>query len=292
MEFNQTYSATRWEIYGDIVIMYDGITRYACEMIKEYYSGPEWAGTAFLLTPCYGFDFDISRPITRESVIELCNRYNLKIQKFVFWNFDHLHMFGYLDALNKYLEILSPDEIWEWQIEIFKEMPYTLKDRVKFMPLRYVSAYGERRISQSDTKYDFLFIGNINTLRRAQLLGKLTSTYTPILITTGYDMEDLEMEISRCRAVLNIHGESDNYREQLRISECICRNIPIVTETDAYPYYPELTGEYNYDLSIANAGELYAALDNAPKNISDRYRIMTQPDFNYESYKKSILNYY
>lgn len=292
MDFKQTYSTTRWEIYGDIIILYDGITRYASEMIKEYYSGSEWAGTAFLLTPCYGFDFSISRPITRDSVIELCNRYNLKIQKFVFWNFDHLHMPGYLDTLNKYLKRLSPDEIWEWQIEIFKKMPYTLKDRVRFMPLRYVSAYGGRQISQSNTKYDFLFIGNINTLRRAQLLGKLTSTYTPILITTGYDMEDLEMETSRCRAVLNIRGESGNYREQLRISECICRNIPIVTETDTYPYYPELTGEYNYDSAIANAGELYTALDNAPKNISNRYRIMTQPDFNYESYKKSILNYY
>jgi len=292
MEFKQTYITTRWEIYNNIIVLYDGITRYACEMIKEYYSGPEWAGTAFLLTPCCGFDFNISRPITRDMVVEICDQYNLKIQKLVFWNFDHLHMPEYLDTLNKYLVSLSPDEIWEWQVEIFKEMPYILKDRVRFVPLRYVSVYGEQRIPPLNTKYDFLFIGNISTWRRAWLLGKLTSTYTPVLIITGYDMEDLAPEISRCRTVLNIHGESGNYREQLRISECICRNIPVVTETDPYPYYPGLTGEYDYDSVATDITNLYKSIDNIPTEISNRYKLLTQSDSNYESYKNSILYYY
>lgn len=292
MDFKQTYNTTIWEIYGNIIILYDGTTRYASEMIKEYYSGPEWAGTAFLLTPCYGFDFELSRPITRESVIELCNRYNLKIQRFIFWNFDHLHAPEYLKTLNKYLEELSPDEIWEWQVEIFKEMPYTLKNRVRFVPLRFVSKYGDQRNLISEPKFDFIFLGNIITNRRSSLLGVITSFYNPIMILSGYDMEDLESEISRCRSVLNIHGESGNYREQLRISECICRNIPVVTEIDSYPYYPGLTGEYDYDLVMSDITNLYNTLDNAPTEISDKYKILTQTDSAYESYKNSILYYY
>lgn len=291
MEFKQTYSITRWEIYNGVIILYDGIARYAYEMIKEYYSGEEWEDTAFLLTPAYGFDFSISRPITRESLKRICDPYGMEIRRVVFWNFDHLQYPGYLETLNRYLEDLSPDEIWEWQVEIYKENPYTLKDRVRFMPMRYVSVYGDNKIDRKDPKFDFAFLGNIMG-RRSELLGSITSIYGPIKIMTGYDMEDLKDELSICKAVLNIHGISGNYREQLRISECLCRNLPVLTETDSYPYYPGLTGEYDYDLVMSDITNLYKSLDNVPTEISDNYKILTQTDSDYESYKKSILNYY
>lgn len=291
MEFKQTYSITRWEIYNGVIILYDGIARYAYEMIKEYYSGEEWEGTAFLLTPAYGFDFSISRPITRESLKGICDPYGMEIRRVVFWNFDHLQYPGYLETLNRYLEELSPDEIWEWQVEIYKENPYTLKDRVRFMPMRYVSVYGDNKIDRKDPKFDFAFLGNIMG-RRSELLGSITSIYGPIKIMTGYDMEDLKDELSICKAVLNIHGISGNYREQLRISECLCRNLPVLTETDSYPYYPGLTGEYDYDLVMSDITNLYKALNNVPTEISNKYKILTQTDSDYESYKNSILYYY
>lgn len=292
MEFKHTYCITHWEIYKGSIILYDGTTRYAYEMIKEYYTGEEWEGTAFLLTPAYGFDFGISNPITRESLAEICDPYNIKIRRIVFLNFDHLRYFDYKDTLNKYLEMLSPDEIWEWQAELFMEMPYTLRDRVRFMPMRYVSVYGRNKIVLSDPKFDFMFLGNLFSSRRTMLLGRITNSYNPIKIISGYDMEDLTGDASQCRAMLNIHSAPGYWREQLRISECICRNFPVVTEKDPLPYYPNLTGEYDYDSIIDNLQDLYSVLDKVPVGISESYRMLTQSDSAYEAYKNSILHYY
>lgn len=59
---------------------------YATNMIKEYYSGPEYDGTLFLLTPCDGFDFNISHPITRGLIKD---NFGFEASPVIFLNFDH-----------------------------------------------------------------------------------------------------------------------------------------------------------------------------------------------------------
>ena len=62
---NKLSLCTHFASHNKVLIIYDPMCEYVTNMIKEYYSGPEYDGALFLLTPCNGFDFNISRPIIR-----------------------------------------------------------------------------------------------------------------------------------------------------------------------------------------------------------------------------------
>lgn len=292
---------THFASYNKVFIIYDPICEYATNMIKEYYSGPEYDGTLFLLTPCDGFDFNISRPITRGLIKD---NFGFEASRVIFLNLDHfLGELGayYLGRLNEYLQQIDVDEIWEWQVENFINNRYSLKDRVKFMPLRYVSWYDEFNHIHDNIydpiKHDYLFtfIGNFNP-RRLAALDKFV--YQPYKIISGHKICDVPLELENGGFVLNIHSSPSNgFREQLRIDECLCMGVPVMTERDSYPYYPNLTAEYEYNDIIEHPDEVISFMEERyeeyrrpKKDISREFKRLTHTNESYENYKNNILN--
>lgn len=280
--------------FNNIGIIYDPLCVYAKLMIQEYYSGPEYDDTVYLLTPSDVFDCDISRPLTRDIIRQWLGR---DFKRIVFWNFDHLNWQHYIDRLNQYLEALQPDEIWEWQYENVIGGKYTLQDRVKFVPLRYVSAYEKFRIDKyQDQNCVCHFIGNI-TPRRTELFNSFYCKFLNFKLLCGRPIYSCIDEISRSGFALNIHGGENNYREQLRISENICLGIPVMMENDDHPYYPGLVEQFDYNWALNNPRDFFKHMSRLYnlRRIQDNaneYKQMTQSEYAYEVYKSNIIKTY
>lgn len=285
-------TSTRCELCNHVIVYHDDLGEYVFREIEQYYSGKEWEETVFLTTPCYSFDFHISNPITRDSIKFDLEKLGINVRRIIFLNLDHLNWSYYLDRLNVYLEQLQPDEIWEWQAEIYKENPYTLKDRVKFMPLRYVQEYSKYKTwYKPNHKYAFSFVGSLGSERRSSIINSFN--YTPHKILSGHNLHIMSNEIDGF--LLNIKGYLNNLREQLRISEALCLNIPVMTEKDTLPYYNGLVSEYNYDEVIKDSNSFFWRMmneyeDYKYRDMSEEYAELTQSDEAYSIYKENILS--
>jgi len=288
MKFENTLNYINWRIQDGILVYYDNITSHAADSIFYHYSNRK--GTAFLLVPSYGFDFNISRPIKREDVIGLGKEHGLDITNIIFVNFDHLIFSNYVKILNAWLNELNPDEIWEWQVELYYNTPFDLKDRVKFMPQRYVPGY--KKVDFKEIQFDFAFEGNI-TQRRYELISTVSSHYIPFKMVLGYSKDEILNEFSNCKTILNIHGFGGANREQLRISEFLCMDIPVVTERDPMPYYPGITLEYDYEDIVQNPWKLINEIREwNPGNVLQKYKDLTYFEGDFNNYRKMIMDYH
>jgi len=282
--------------YNNVGIIYDPMCMYAVLMIEEYYTGKEYDGTIFLLTPCNGFDFNISNPLTLEIIKNIF--YNIDIKRIIFLNFDHLTNEIYVNALNEYLKSIDVDEIWEWQYENVISKKYLLQDRVKFMPLRYVSRYEKFKILEyKEQEYVCHFIGNIDMQRRRDFFTEMGYNYLNFKIICGNSICSRIKELNTSGFSLNIHGMKDNLREQLRISENICLGIPVMTEQDTHLYHEGLVAFYNYDEAINNVREFFDRMKSLydlyrMMDISELYKKLTQQTDAYENYKNNIIATY
>lgn len=274
-----------------IWVYYDVLCEYAVSVIKEYYNSPEYTNTIFMLSPCYEyFNFYISSPITRQIIYDNIGR---DPERIIFLNFDHLIKDHYVDALNKWLDEIGVDEIWEWQIENFIHNKYKQSNKVKFMPMRYSSTYAGMGVPAGYMrKYDFTFIGSFGG-RRQDILGRFT--YFPYQILSGYPIQCFKDELNNGGFLLNISGDEKEYtlREQLRISTCISMGIPVMTEKDMFPYYPGITDEFElhelddvYSFTGRLRSEYYMYRN---KDVSKLYKDLTQSDQTFEQYRNNIL---
>lgn len=285
---------TTYATINNVGIIYDKPCMYAKLMIQEYYSGPEYDGTVYLLTPANGFDYNLSRPLNREVIR---NWFGHDFKHIVFWNFDHLKWDKYVAILNKYLEDLQPDEIWEWQYENVINGRYSLQDRVKFVPLRYVSMYERLCIDKYQEQTSVChFIGNL-TERRSRLFSEFSFNFLNFKILCGVPIYNRIDEISRSGFSLNVHGEEGNYREQLRISENICLGIPVAMEYDDHNYYPGLTVQFDYNWALNDPRSFLSWL--GPQydlykfsDLANEYKRMTHTEEAYDTYKLNIIKTY
>lgn len=260
------------------VIYYDSISDPFKCVIEAYYLR-NYNNTAFLCTPCYPY-FSFNGNFIDPNVLQ-------KYDNVIFVNFDHLQFENYRNNLFNWLSQINVTKIWEWQIPIMNMYPEHLRSRVEFMPLRYIPSYEEHVIKTSpDPRYLFAFCGTLSQ-RRINILQYFATNYVPFKVIQGIRYTQCSCEFDGCCCVLNIHGDEGNFQEQLRISEFLSLNIPVVSEVSEINYFGDLVKEFEYD-DLRNLEFLY----NPINNVALRYKQLTYKDEDFERYRQQLLRYH
>lgn len=213
--------------------------------------------------------------------------------KIVFCNFEHYSYDMYVKPLFQWLEDIKVDEIWEWQIPLLDKYPLNLKDKVKFMPMRYIPEYEQYRITDRDNKYAFMFSGVLHPRRNA-LLYKMSLYYFPFKVLNGITYKDNTNEFKDCNYVLNIHGQENFNQEQLRICELLSLNMPIVSEKSPINYFQGLVPEIDYNNIMQKPWLLCQSNIKVDKNANFDvlYKNKTYTDEAFEKYRNDLLKAY
>lgn len=73
--------------------------------------------------------------------------------------------------------------------------------------------------------------------------------------------------------------------------------VPVMTERDSYPYYPNLTAEYEYKDIIEHPDEVISFMEESyeeyrrpRKDLSQEFKRLTHTNESYEKYRNNILN--
>ena len=260
------------------VIYYDSISDPFKCVIESYYLR-NYNNTAFLCTPCYPY-FSFNGNFIDPNVLQ-------KYDNVIFVNFDHLQFENYRNNLFNWLSQINVTKIWEWQIPIMNMYPEYLRNKVEFMPLRYIPSYEEYVIRNPlEPRYLFAFCGTLSQ-RRINILQYFATNYVPFKVIQGIRYTQCTNEFESCACILNIHGDEGNFQEQLRISEFLSLNIPVVSEVSEINYFGDLVKEFEYD----DLGKL-EFLYNPINNVALRYKQLTYKDEDFERYRQQLLRYH
>lgn len=155
----------------------------------------------------------------------------------------------------------AADEIWDYDqdnIEFLKSLGF---DNVQFRPILPCDAI---RLTVPDQRkeYDLIFWGTLN-LRRIKLLQHIkrcipharikiigiAEARTPFRYHPPLHGAELELEIRKAKAVLNLHYYESALQEQVRLAPIVATGIPVISEKSRRNYFGEAVIEFSGDFT-------------------------------------------
>ena len=192
------------------------------------------------------------------------------------------------------------DELWDFLLENKDYYPERLREKFKFMPLRYNTMSESNLLVKSDYKYDLAFLGFFGTVSRCNMMVRLSSLVkehgVSVVTLMGFTKEDIADVMSRTRYVLDYphYSELLNSQNAVRIFDNILMGNDVVCcmNTDLkMDYFDGLVQTVN--LNGGNIVEdLYAALQKEPRALNEDYRKLTYLDNDYEDWRARLVEKY
>lgn len=180
------------------------------------------------------------------------------------------------------------DEIWDFSICNINYYDETLKEKVFFMPLRYVDI--PKIEPQDNYKYDVGFIGTLTPYRQDEL-SRITKYWTndfcKIKIISGYPYSELYDEIKDCKYLIDLPRKSDSgfILGCTRIFDALCSGKQVLVETFGWVenVFTWLVKPYD------NIYKIHDMVKDDPIDNSEIFKQWTNTDESYEYYRKQIM---
>lgn len=239
-------------------------------------------------------------------------------EKIIYYNLEHVYLrdfgvsqmtYNYWREDNKAVWKLFDyvDEIWDFMIEN-KPFFERYREKYKFVPMRY---YNDSLLeTNKNPKYDILFYGVLDTDARKNIMHVLTTPTQfgwdaqenqrpKILYQHGHTIDEISNLAAEAKYVFDYPHYSAEYNGQnvVRIFEAICKNKNVITCLNTKirtNYFDGIAKTLNVcDNMFLNYYDFVMACVEEPiPNVSEKYRVLTEKDSDYEAYKTGIIEDY
>jgi hypothetical protein len=177
------------------------------------------------------------------------------------------------------------DEIWDFSKININYYPEDVKDKVWYMPLRYVDI---PKIPPKDSyRYDIGFIGTLTPFRQDMLFRITkywTDDYCKVKIISGQPYSDIYDEIIDCKYLIDLPRTPNSgiILNNTRIFEALCSGKQIIADHCGCFENPFTWLIKTY----GNIYDIYGIVKEEPVDNSEVFRQWTETDEKYEIYRK------
>lgn len=256
----------------NISVVYTRMYETVAKMVLKYYDTSEYSKVLFVvnvLTDSQSNNIDFRGNCPGGS-------------KYIYYQLQNLFLYPE-NVAHEYMDQF--DEIWDCSHENLKYYPEDVKEKAKFMPLRYVDI--PKIEPKENYKYDLGFIGTLTPFRQ-ETLSRISKYWTndscSVKIITGIPYQDLYDEIADCKYLIDIprSSNSNHFIGYTRIFEAICSGKQVIVELQDYTenLYGELLKGYS---------RIYEVIDlvkNPPlSNPWSYFKNWTENNESYEQYR-------
>ena len=272
-----------------ITCLFENLPNVA-KMVFRYYDKPEYDRCIFVLN--YALD--------RASISAL--RKDHGYSRVIFYNLEHLTAAKYFAQSNTWREYLigtlyGYDEIWDFLIENYEMYPDDLRDRYRFMPMRYAGD----PVTDCEKLFDIFFAGVIDTRVRHDFASKANYLYMDnqlsVVIASGLWGAECDDLMRRARYVLDYphYRLTGNTQNCVRIHDALCNNVPVISYTDTSRVINYFGGIISVINSVDGFSQekTYNIVRSQPvNNVAELYKDLTGSDADYEKYRSALLSMY
>lgn len=177
------------------------------------------------------------------------------------------------------------DEIWDFSKININYYPEDVKDKVWYMPLRYVDI---PKIPPKDNyRYDIGFIGTLTPFRQDMLFRITkywTDDYCKVKIISGQPYSDIYDEIIDCKYLIDLPRTPNSgiILNNTRIFEALCSGKQIIAD-----HCGCLENPFTWLIkTYGNIYDIYGIVKEEPVDNSEVFRQWTETDEKYEIYRK------
>ena len=256
----------------NIKVVYTKMYETVAKMVLQHYDTPQFNNNLFIITI-----------LTDE------NSNNIDFRE-AYPNYDK-YIYYQLQNLTLYPEYKSHeyigqfDEIWDFSHLNIEMYPEELKERIWYMPLRYVDI--PKIPPRENYRYDIGYVG-ILTPNTQDMLYRITrywtDSYCRVKIISGYSYTDSYNDIADCKYIIDIPRDTDCcfVLNASRIMEVLCSGKQIITEIRP-------ASENIFTWLIKGYTDIYTVQDlvkEPPIDNSEVFKIWTDSDERYEIYRK------
>ena len=257
-----------------VSVVYNRMYEVVARMIIQHYDTAEFDGCLFVVKTLLDGD---------NNIIDFRKDYPAK--KYIYYQIDHL---GIHPEYISYEHMNQFDEIWDFGVENLKYYPDDMKQKVSFMPMRYVEI---PKIEPRETyKYDIGFVGTLTPLRQ-ETICKLTKYWTnqccSVKIMQGVPYSELYDDLAECKHIIDIQRDYTALwvQNQVRIMEALCSGKSVICDltNNQFNYFSWIVYGYH------NEYEILDLVKNDAKDNSLIYKDWTDSNQQYELMRQFIL---
>lgn len=256
-------------------IIYTKMYETVAKMVLQYYDTKQFANTIFVINTLIN---ENSENIDYRTVYPGARQY-------IYYQLNNLQLNPEY-CIPEYMSQF--DEIWECNQPNMPFYNEDVKDKVVYMPLRYVDI---PKVPKKDTyKYDIGFIGTL-TPSRQDMLFRITKCWTDdyckVKIMSGYPYSELYDDISECKYLIDLPREVglSKILNSSRILEAVCSGKQIITYL-----LPDKDNQFTW-LTIGYE-DIYRVIDivkKDPLDNSEVFKDWTSNDRKYEDYRNYLM---
>lgn len=177
------------------------------------------------------------------------------------------------------------DEIWDSSKFNMNYYPEDAKDKVWYMPLRYVNI--PKIQPKEEYKYDIGFIGTLTPFRQ-DMLSRITKYWTDdycrVKTISGVPYSQLYDEIADCKYLIDLPRSASygSILNNVRIFETLCSGKQIITET-----FGDVENPFTWLIKgYTDIYTIYNIVKEDPADNSEIFKQWTDTDEKYEIYRK------
>ena len=132
------------------------------------------------------------------------------------------------------------------------------QEQLYFMPIFYNEKYFSPK-QKIEEEYDIVFYGDENIERRLKFLNAINEKFKVKIINRCYG-EDLYIELSKAKIIINIHYYEGAFLETTRIYECLSLNKLVISETASDIEYHQNLNNIVEFTELGNEEEMLAKI--------------------------------
>lgn len=259
-----------------INVIYTKMYETVAKMVVKYYDNDHFHNTLFVINV-----------LTDENSNDIDFRGNCPgASTYIYYQLNNLYLYSEYVA-HEHMDQF--DEIWDFSNENIKYYPYDVKDKVCFMPLRYIDV---PKIEPKDEyKFDIGFIGTLTPFRQ-DMISKITKYWTDetcrFKYIGGVPYQELYDEVADCKYLMDIPRTSmaNTILSGSRIFEAICSGKQVICELQDYTenLFPNLLKGYNRVYDVIDLIK-----DEPLPNVRESFQAWTESNKIYEEYRKHCM---
>lgn len=258
-----------------ISVLYTKMYETVAKMVLQYYDFYQFVNTVFVVNTLVD---ENSENVDYRSMCPGARQY-------IYYQLNNLQLNPEYIAL----EYMSQfDEIWECNQSNMAFYNDDVKDKVVYMPLRYVDI---PRVPKKDSyKYDIGFIGTL-TPSRQDMLFRIsrcwTDDYCKIKTITGYPYSELYDDISECKYLIDLPRDIglSKILNSSRILEAVCSGKQILTYL-----LPDKDNQFTWlTVGYTNIYDITDLVKKDPVDNADVFKDWTTNNKAYEEYRKYLI---
>lgn len=255
-----------------IGVVYTSMYETVAQMILQYYDTEEFYNTLFVVN-C--LTYEDSNDIDFRSY---CRNWS----KYIYYQLNNLYIFPEYVA-NEHMSQF--DEIWDSSKFNMNYYPEDVKDKVWYMPLRYVNI--PKIQPKEEYKYDIGFIGTLTPFRQ-DMLSRITKYWTDdycrVKTISGVPYSQLYDEIADCKYLIDLPRSASygSILNNVRIFETLCSGKQIIAET-----FGDVENPFTWLIKgYTGIYTIYNIVKEDPADNSEVFKQWTDTDEKYENYRK------